>query len=79
MTGSICPHLVPMLDYASNLNVFTSESLSATFKLPAPHIRALCYTFMPAAILQIDISMPRRIFGSKRKREVLTLEWIKFK
>jgi hypothetical protein len=70
--------------YASNLNVFTLESLSAISQLsysllflPAHHICALCSTFIPVAVLQTDISMPRRIFRSKR--EALTVEWIKLK
>jgi len=65
--------------YTSDLNVFTLESLSAISQLPYSslflsehHITALYTTFIPAAGLQIDISMPRRIFGSKR--EVLTVE-----
>jgi len=60
--------------YASDLNVFTLESLSAISQLPysslflpAHHIGALCSTFIPEAGLQIDISVPRRIFGSKRE------------
>jgi hypothetical protein len=60
--------------YASNLNVFTLGSLSAISQLPysslflpAHHIGALCSTFIPAAVLQMDISMLRRIFGSKRE------------
>lgn len=68
--------------YASNLNVFTLESLSAIFQLPysslslsAQHISALRSTFIIAAVLQIDISMTKRIFGAKR--EALTVERIK--
>jgi hypothetical protein len=67
--------------YASNLNLFTLESLSAISQLPysllflpAHHICALCSTFIPVAVLPSDISMPRRILGSKR--ETLTVEWI---
>jgi len=60
--------------YASDLNVFTFESLRAISQLPHSslflpeyHIDALCSTFNPAAGLQIDISMPLRTFGSIRR------------